>query len=307
MSQGYGPGYAADAMPRPNFFVVGAPKAATTALYHALRAHDEVFVPAVKEPHFYAYLADRSAAGHLYPDEASARRRYAELYAGVDGERAIGDTSTTNLVVRGAAEAIAAEVPDARIVAILRQPVDRAFAHWSHFRAAGGEPIADFAEAVRQEEPRQAAGYPFTYRYLAWGRYSEQLRPYLERFGRDRVLVHLYDDLCADPDAVVRSTLRFLDLDASSAVPRVERHNEMPVPRLPRVQGALDGGGRAGRVMRRVLPPPARRAAAGWSAAHLSAKPSIDPAVRAELTERFTEEIARLEALIGRDLAAWRA
>ena len=93
-------------MAGPNFFVVGAPKAATTALYHALRAHDDVFLPAVKEPHYYAYLADRSAAGHLYPDVAGARRRYAELYAGVDGETAIGDSSTTNLVVAGAAEAI---------------------------------------------------------------------------------------------------------------------------------------------------------------------------------------------------------
>lgn len=294
-------------MPGPNFFLVGAPKAATTALYHALREHDDVFLPEVKEPHLYAYLADRSAAGHLYPDEAAARRRYAELFAAAAGERAIGDTSTTNLVVPGAAAAIAADVPEARIVAILRQPVDRAFAHWAHFRAAGGEPIADFAEAARQEGPRQEAGLPFSYRYLDWGRYSAQLRPYYELFGRERVLVHLYDDLCADPGAVMRSTLRFLDLDDSRAVPRVERHNEMPVPRFPRVQRALEGKGRAGRPVRRVLPPAARQAAAGWTQEHLSRQPVLEADLRAELTRSFTEEIARLEELIGRDLAAWRA
>lgn len=293
-------------MAGPNFFVVGAPKAATTALYHALRQHRDVFLPDVKEPHLYAYVADRSAAGHLYADEAAARRRYAELYAAVDGESAVGDTSTTNLVVPGAAAAIAADVPGARIVAILRQPVDRAYAHWSHFRAAGGEPIADFAEAVRQEGPRRAAGCPFTYRYLEWGRYSTQLPAFFERFGRDRVLVHLYDDLCADPEAVVRATLRFLGLDDSRGVPRVERHNEMAVPRIAALQRALDGRGRGGRAVRRVLPPAARQAAAGWTREHLSHKPALDPDLRAELTGRFAEEIDRLEALLGRDLARWR-
>ncbi len=294
-------------MAGPNFFVIGAPKAATTALYHALREHDGVFLPEVKEPHFYAYLADRSAARRVYPDEATARRRYAELYAGVDGESAVGDSSTTNLVVAGAAEAIAADVPSARIVAVLRQPVDRAFSHWSHFRAAGGEPIADFAEAVRQEGPRQEAGFPFTYRYLGWGRYSEQLRPYLERFGRDRVLVHLYDDLCADPAAVLRATLRFLDLDATPGGARIERHNELPVPRFPRVQRALEGRGRAGRVVRRVVPPAPRLAAADWSRGHLGRKLVLDAGLRAALTQGYSEEITRLEQLIDRDLSAWRA
>jgi hypothetical protein len=294
-------------MAGPNFFVIGAPKAATTALYHALREHPSVFLPDVKEPHLYAYLADRSAAGHLYADAASARRRYAELYAPVRDETAVGDASTTNLVVPGAAAAIAADVPAARIVAILRHPVERAFSHWAHFRAAGGEPIADFAEAVRQERPRQEAGFPFTYRYLAWGRYSTQLPPFFERFGRDRVLVHLYEDVCADPAAVVRATLAFLDLDASGSLPRVERHNEMPVPRIPALQRALDGRGRAGRVVRRVLPPKARAPLRAWSADHLRRRLTIDPALRAELTAGFADEIGRLEALIDRDLSAWRS
>jgi len=295
-------------MPGPNFFVVGAPKAATTALYHALRQHEHVFLPEVKEPHFYAYVADRSVAGHLYPDPATARRGYGELYSGVAGETAIGDTSTSNLVVPGAAAAIAADVPAARIVAILRHPVDRAFAHWSHFRAAGGEPIADFAEAVRQERPRQERGFPVTYRYLDWGRYSTQLPAFFEHFGRDRVLVHLYDDLCADPDTVVRGTLRFLGLDDDAgAAPSLERHNEMPVPRLPALQRALEGRGRAGRVVRAAVPAGARQTIAGWSRERLSHTPVLDPELRAELATQFTEEVSRLEELVGRDLSAWRS
>ena len=101
-------------MQGPNFFVAGAAKSATTALYHALREHDAVYLPSLKEPH--AYLADPSTAGHLYPGRTTARQRYRALYAGVTHETAVGDASTTNLVVHGTAAVIASDSPAARIV-----------------------------------------------------------------------------------------------------------------------------------------------------------------------------------------------
>lgn len=269
-------------MSGPNFFVVGAAKSGTTALYNGLLRHDDVYLTTPKESHFYAYLADPVALGHLFPDETAARRRYGELFAGVAGESAIGDASTTNLVVPGAAEVIAREVPDARIVAVLRHPVDRAYSHWHHFRVAGGEDIADFAEALGQEQPRAAAGWPFTYQYRGWGRYAGQLRPYFECFGHERVLVHLYEDLCADAAGVLRTTFRFLDVDGSVAIPPLGRFNEM-VARAPAL-------GWRSRLRRRPAP----------------AKPALDPGRRAELTVEFQDEISQLETLIQRDLTAWR-
>jgi len=264
-----------------NFFVVGAAKSGTTAFYHGLRRHPDVFLPAVKEPHVYAYLADPSVARHLFADEAAARRRYQELYQEVRDEKAVGDASTTNLVVHGAAEVIASEVPAARIVAVLRHPVDRAYSHWRHFRAAGGEDIADFAEALRQEEPRAAAGVPVTYQYLGWGRYCGQLRPYFESFGRERVLVHLYDDWCSDAEAVLRATFGFLGVDDSLPMAPLGRFNEMPAAPPRGLRGRL-------RDRRRAAPP------------------TLDPVLRAELTATFHDEIDGLEELIGRDLSDWR-
>lgn len=271
-------------MTGPNFFLIGAAKSGTTALYEALRAHPDIYVPQLKEPHVYAYLADPSTAGHLYADAGSARRRYAELYDGVGGEHAIGDASTTNLVVAGAARAIARDVPDARIVVILRHPVDRAFSHFCHFVAAGGDDLDDFAAAIAAEPTRREAGFPFTYQYLGWSRYAGQLRPYVDLFGRERVLVHLHDDLAADADAVVRSTFRFLGVDDAAPVPPVGRHNEVrPTPRPP---------ARLKRLLGRRPAPPQR--------------PTLDPAYRAELTRSLDDEIRELEELIGRDLTAWR-
>ena len=272
-------------MSGPNFFLVGAAKSGTTALYTALGAHPDVYLPALKEPHLYAYVADPSTAGHLYEGEADARRRYKRLYDDVNGEVAIGDASTTNLVVPGAAAAIAGDVPGARIVAILRHPVDRAFSHFCHFVTAGGEELRDFADAVAGETARQEQGFPFTYRYLGWSRYSGQLGPYFSLFGRGRVLVHLYDELCGDGEAVVRATFRFLGVDDRGPLPPLGRHNEV---RLPPARGRL-------RPRLRLGPgrPPAR--------------PALDPGLRAELTASFEDEIRALEDLLERDLTAWRS
>lgn len=272
----------------PNFFLVGAAKSGTTTLYEALRAHPDVYLPALKEPHVYAFLADPSTARHLYGDEATARRQYAELYEGVRGEAAVGDASTTNLVVAGAAQAIAQDVPDARIVAIMRHPVDRAFSHFCHFVTAGGDDLRDFAEAVSVEASRQRAGFPFTYQYLGWSRYASQLRPYVELFGRDRVLVHLYDDLETDPESVVRSTFRFLGVDAPTCIPPVGRHNV--------VRGNVVRSNAIRSRLRRVL---------GRGPAQ-PPRPTLDAALRAELSRTFENEIGQLEELIGRDLSVWR-
>jgi hypothetical protein len=272
----------------PNFFVAGAAKSGTTALYHGLKQHPDVFLPDLKEPHVYAYIADPYIAGHLFPDEAAARRRYAELYQHVNGATAVGDASTTNLVVPGAAEAIAGDVPEARIVVVLRQPVDRAYSHWRHFRAAGGDDIADFAEALRQEETRAVEGWPITYQYMRWGRYCDQLGPYFHRFGRDRVLVHLYDDLSTDAEAVLRATFRFLEIDESVKLSPLGRYNELPYDPPPAPPLLSRRRLRAALAKR---PPPLRQ---------------LDADLRSELTAGIREEIDRLEVLLGRDLVVWR-
>jgi hypothetical protein len=277
----------------PTFFLAGAAKSGTTAVFAALRQHPDVFLPERKEPHYFAYVAASDLVPAVYATRAEADRSYRALYAGVAGERAVGDASTTNLVVPGAAAAIARDVPDARIVVVLRQPVDRAYAHYRHFVVAGGETLSSFAEAVHAEAARRTQGYPFTYQYLGWGRYAEQLRPFVELVGRERVLVHLYDDLSADPDAVVRRTFAFLEVDPDVPV-TVPHRKVIRARRRPRLHRALRSLGRPGRaaaerVGRATVPPE-----------------PIDPALRAELTSGLDPDLRRLEDLIGRDLSAWR-
>lgn len=293
----------ADGHRRPNFFLVGAAKSGTTALSAALGEHVDVYLPAVKEPHLYAYLADPTIGP--YADEAAARARYAELYRAAGDQAAIGDASTTNLVVAGAAAAIARDVPSARIVAVLRHPVDRAYSHFCHFVAAGCEHTRDFAVAARDEDRRQAEGFAFTYRYLGWSRYSSQLPPFFELFGRDRVLVHLYDDLRRDPEAVLRSTYGFLGVDDRGPVRPVGEHNAVRVKRAAGLQRALSGGPRRRAIGSRLAASPLRPLLQLTSKLERP-KPPLDPGLRAELTAGLHDEISRLEDLLGRDLSSWR-
>lgn len=272
-------------MTTPNFFLVGAAKSGTTTLYDALREHEDIFLPAVKEPHFFAYLADPQAMDGLYADEDVARRIYGDLYRDVAGEAAVGDASNSSLVVAGTARAIARDTSAARIVAILRHPVDRAFSHYRYFRAAGAEEIDDFGQAVRAEGERRTAGFPLTYQYLGWGDYARQLRPFFDLFGEDRVLVHLYDDLCSDSKTMLRATFRFLGVDDGVPLAAFGRSNAGGAPRS-----------RAESTLRRR----ARRLVSRQRA------PELDPDLRAELTEGLAVEISQLEELLGRDLSAWR-
>lgn len=292
-------------MTGPNFFLIGAARSGTTTLYKALKAHPQIYLPSLKEPHFYAYLADPTTTDHLYPDTSTARRRYEALFSGVAAELAIGDASTSNMVVRGAAPAIAGDIPHAKIIAILRHPIDRAFSHYRLFVSAGGEVLDDFAEAVRVEASRQTQGFPHTYRYLEWSRYTEQLRPFFDLFGRDQVLVHLYDDLCSNPEAIVRSTYAFLGVSQEHPVARVKVNNSPPNPRLPGLRKAVLRG-RRGRILRKLVPAPVRRVVRPLIWRPPSVAPKLDSHVRAELTRTFDQEITQLEDLLRRDLSGWR-
>lgn len=267
----------------PTFFVVGAAKSGTTWLYDQLRAHPSVFLPATKEPHHFAYLAEPELVGDLHPSRAVAERTYTDLYDNAASYTAVGDMSNSNLVTPGAAAAIADAVPDARIVAVLRHPVDRAFSQFNHFVSAGGETTNDFGHAVRDEERRLASGeFPFTYGYLRWGRYDAQLPPYLERFG-DRVLILLYDDLLADPGGFVDRITDFLGVGRHPGPLSEARVNRVEVPARRRSG------------WRRLVG--ATRAPVG--------PVRLDPGLRAALTIELRASILATQEIVGRDLSAW--
>jgi hypothetical protein len=287
----------------PNFFVIGAPKAGTTSLYEYLRLHPQIFMSPMKEPHFFSWglgSAEGLAPGRPVirdPDE------YRRLFAGVTDETVVGEASSSYLRHPEAAMRIRQHVPEARLVAILRDPIDRAYSAFLMLRRLGREPLADFDEAIRAEQ-RGDAGCNV---YLARGFYARQLERYLGRFPRQQLQVHLYDDLRSDPAGLFAEVCRFLGVDDRVQARTSRRYNVAGTYRSNRTQRFLEDLPRPVRSVAAALFPENLRRGAYWKMRSWNTRPA-DPmprGTRRRLVPLVRQEILALQDLIGRDLSAW--
>jgi sulfotransferase family protein len=224
--------------PLPDFLVLGAQKAGTTALYAYLRHHPEITGPSWKEVSFFDRHWARGEAWYRgnFPNRLRARGL-------------VGEASPSYLFHPLAPERVRELVPDARLIALVRNPVDRAFSHYQHEVALGREELsfedalAAEGERLRGEEERMLADPTYfshawwNYTYRARGRYAEQLERWLAVFPREQLLVLASDDLGADPDGSYAEVLRFLGAEPHrlDAYPRVfERQYEPMQPETRR-------------------------------------------------------------------------
>jgi Sulfotransferase domain len=248
----------ASVRPLPNFLILGAQKAGTTALYAYLRWHPQVTGPSFKEVSFF----DRHYARgeRWYRAHFPARRR-----------AAIGEASPSYLFHPLAPERVAALLPDARLIALLRNPVHRAFSHYQHELALGREPLS-FEDALGAEDERlrgeveRLSSDPayfshawWNYTYLARGRYAEQLERWYGAFPRERLLVLFTEELAQDPGGTYRSVLEFLGLEARElpSYPRIfEREYEQmhPETRAQLEQSFAEPNRRLAALLGRTLP-----------------------------------------------------
>lgn len=296
----------------PNFLVIGAAKAGTSSLHEYLREHPDVFVPATKEPNFFAFDGDRpqfrGPGDDLGINATSVVEadRYCSLFDAGATAVARGEVSPLYLYDAGAPARIAARVPEARLIVVLREPAGRAYASWLHKRRDGLEPCADFGEALEQEDRRVADGWEFIWHYRRAGRYAEQLERYYQVFPASQIRVFLYDDLVDDAAALMASVYEFIGVDPGFRPDISQRYNPSGVPRSRRLHDLLMTAQLPRRVARRLLPADRRDRIFRAVVKRNLAKPELTPDLRAELVADAAPDIDRLEAMIGRDLSRWR-
>jgi hypothetical protein len=309
----------------PDFFIVGHAKCGTTALYEMLRRHPQVFMPENKEPMFFARNPNPPAAAPgVRPFEQTGRYRetveqYLSLFAPAAPEQRVGEASTFYLWSRAAPARIAAANPDARIIAILREPTS--FVRSLHLQMLqnGTEDEKDLGRAIALEDARREgrevppnAHWPEALMYSLRVRYVEQLRRYRELFGERQMLVLIYDDFLADNEATVRRVLRFLDVEEEipdvgpvRSNPSVEVRSVRVVSLMRDVRGARNPIGRGTRLavkklttfgMRKRLIYPVRR-----RLVYRTPQP-VDERLTAELRSRFKPEVVALGEYLDRDL-----
>jgi Sulfotransferase domain len=212
----------ADVRPLPDFLVIGAQKGGTTALYAYLRWHPAVLGPSWKEVSFFDRHYRRGARWYRGQFPNAARIALARRRTG--SAPRVGEASPSYMFHPLAPERVRALVPGVRLIAILRDPVERAFSHYNHERALGREPLT-FEQAIEREEARTAGEVErmcadpayfshawWNWTYLARGRYADQLERWLAVFPREQLLALTSEELSARPAEEYARVLAFLGL-----------------------------------------------------------------------------------------------
>jgi hypothetical protein len=306
-------------MALPDFFVLGAPKAGTTALHAALAHHPQLYLSPVKEPKYFLTgdrnPARRGAPGQRGPgDRHSARewvwRRadYERLFDAAPAGLLRGESTPFYLYDHEAQERIRAAVPGARLIAVLRDPVDRAYSNWMHLWSDGLEPHDDFRSAYLAEAGRVAAGWAPFWHYRRLGLYGEQLESLYALFPREQVHVLRYRELVEEPVATLDAVCRFLGV-RSGVLQGARAANSKPYvapsPRAHRIARVV----RAGAALGAYAPPRYWRAGERRVLRVLqhggATRPVLDAAVRRELVADFAADNALLSRLTGRDFSDW--
>ena len=296
-------------VPIPDFFIVGAPKSGTSALFQHLGGHPQVFTPARKEPLFFGSDLEFLNCHRMTLDE------YLAQFAAAGDATRSGEASTTYLYSRLAPMEILEFNPDARVIIMLRDPVAVMHAWHGEVVVRGAEPIRDFSAALDTEE-RRRAGYELPnrrglrqglyYRHIV--QYADHVSRYFEVFGRERVHVILFEDWAAATARAFEETLRFLEIDPSFA-PELGVVNPSSRVRYHRLHDLITEPPRVLRAAGRAAVPARVRRAIRYELLDLNirtaAREPIDPTLREDLRAELTPEIERLAKVIDRDLSAW--
>jgi hypothetical protein len=293
---------------------MGAPKAGTTALHAALTQHPQIFMSDPKEPKYW--MCDDAPPPHWRgPGDKHSqqewvwrREDYLRLFAAAPARTVRGESTPFYLWHRTAQRRIAENLPHAKLIAVVRDPIDRAYSNWMHLWSDGLEPVADFEAAFAKEHDRIAKGWAPFWRYAQLGRYGEQLAHLFSFVDQDRVLVLRYRSIVDDPRGTVDRTCEFLGI-APGHVDSIPHDNSRgfaePGPRTALLSRLVRAGAWAGqfappRVWRRASRPLVGRLAGGNAV-----RPKLSADARARLLPFFADDIALLSQITGERFHDW--
>ena len=293
----------------PNFLVIGVEKAGTTALYNHLRAHPQIYMPALKEPDFFSY--DGTPQGPAFKKKKRVIREeaYYALFDGVRDEQAIGEASPRYFHSPVAPARINALLPEVRLIALLRHPVERAYSHYLMMMNSGTIAYRPFVPLFREkaqsvetwaQEPLRCYGFLLSF-------YFESLQRYFDHFPRDRIRVYLFEDYVADPRAVLADIFDYLGVETAFTPDIDTRHNPTHgIPKNTFLHRTVMRPNLIKTIAQKLLPGTLRRRVAAQMLQQTRTdKPALPKAVRDEFTAVYREDILKVQTLLGRDLSLW--
>ena len=298
----------------PDFLVIGAFKSGTTAMVNCLDQHPGIFMPWLQEPNYFGHEEydptdtepappQRETATYYRRHRTTTSGQYHHLFDGSRTDQIAGECSPQYLTHPAACARIRETVPGVKLIALLRNPIDRAFSDYSMLVRDGLESDT-FAEAIRRAPTIRPPGH-----YVETGMYGRQLRPFFESFPRDQLRIHLYEDWAGDPQGLLRSLFSWLGVDPEFEADTSQRFNASGTPDGRAVALAY----RAKRRLQPILKPITRNRLPGVQR-YVQQRMErglrsdcVPPDIRRELIDVYSEDVALVSDLLQRDLSHWLA
>ena len=273
-------------MTLPNFLLIGPGRSGTTSLYHWLNQHPEIYMSPVKEACFYAKPA------RPRPGKPRTREEYERLFNGITNEKMYGEACPAYLWTPTAADSIRADIPDARLIATLRNPADRAYSGWLKAVLEGRVRKGTAEDALKPG-----------YHHYKIGFYAPHLRRYFDRFPRQNIKVVIFEDIVRDPQLLMTEIFEFLGVDSAFKVDPIP-YNPSRAPRSMRAWTIYKS---LVKIVRPMIPLSVRSHIKSGIASDrlLTAPPAVSSELRARLLEAYRDDILETSQLIGRDLSHW--
>lgn len=293
----------------PNFLILGAAKSGTTALYHYLKQHPEIYLSPIKETEFFAFEGEKlnfQGPKDLPRLSITTLADYQAQFKDVGDETAIGEASPVYLYSSKAPERIHDYLPDAKLIVILRNPIERAYSQFLMFIRDGREPLQDFIEAVDEEETRIAQNWAWGWHYLRLGLYHQQLKRYFKLYPQEQIKIYLYEELKSNSAGVLKDIFNYLEVDDTFIPNTSVKHNISGIPQNKFLQSWLYEKNIIKKVIKPFLPEKLRKEIfIKLKKKQKLRKPELSSEVRQQLLPFFREDVLRLQELIGKDLSGW--
>jgi len=285
----------------PNFIIVGAPKAGTTSLYHYLSGHSEVFMSEPKEVNYFS--KDEIEEQGLYYKAFKAKNlaEYKKLFIDVNNEKAIGEGSVSYLFYPKTAAKIKEIIPNVKIIILLRNPVERGYSHYLMDYRMGLTNLS--YEEIVYKTSRHKDINLYYQQFVELGLYYEQVKRYLDIFGKEQVKIYLQEDLRNKSEKVILDLYDFLNISDSCTIDTTQEHNAFSMPKNKLIHKLY--ASHTIRIVTKTIFSNVLKEKVKNLFFERKKKPKLDKKLKEDLQNLYREDIKKLEQLIGRDLSKW--
>ncbi|MDA8641899.1 sulfotransferase [Flavobacteriaceae bacterium] len=293
---------------KPNFLIVGAAKAGTTALYYYLKQHPDIGFPDLKEPKYFSSIKlnlPHKGIGDHSVDKYAVKdwTEYLNLFKSLTKYKRIGEVSPDYLFYhKETAFSIKRILGDIPIIIVLRNPIKRAFSAYMYLKRDSREPLT-FKEGLDAEDERLENNWDFIWGYKKGGLYFEQVKTFFNTFSNVKVI--LQEDLKINTDSVIKELCSFLDVNPDFKLDTSLEHNPSGNPKNVIAKFLLNRNNKIATNFREFLKSVFPRSILENVASRSLEKKSISKSDQALLKNYFQEDITKLEILLNRDLSKW--